>query len=146
MGALLVEKIKEKIYTSNLTAAEVDRLAGIPQGTVRKILIGDTKNPGIETVSAISNALRCRINNFLKPQRFENDIEEDANDFEVVYPNLYKECLEFSCEFIIKNDIKITLRKLIDLTNEMYLYCAKKDEKEFDQSFAEWILEKKYPH
>lgn len=146
MGSLLVDKIKEKIQTSNLTAAEVDRLAGIPQGTVRKILIGDTKNPGIETVSAISNALRCRINNFLKPQRFESDVEDVTNDFEVIYPNLYKDCLEFCCNFIIKNNIRITLRKLIDITNETYLYCLKKDEKEFDRSFAEWILDKKYPH
>ena len=62
---MLVEKIKAKINASlsetkrNVSLAE--RMAGVPENTIRNILEGTSKNPKIETLQAIAKFLDCSL-------------------------------------------------------------------------------------
>ena len=59
-----LEKINILKKTKGITSAELSKNAGVPLGTLNKILNGETKNPSYEVVSALAQALECSVDMF----------------------------------------------------------------------------------
>lgn len=54
---MTVEEIKNYMKENNITQIELSKLSNIPLGTIRKIFSEARKNPRIDTMQAIENAL-----------------------------------------------------------------------------------------
>lgn len=142
MSLVLKSLIKEKIENANLTVAELERLAHIPQGTLRRILVGDTKNPGIETLWSIARALNCRIEHLLGDGTSE--LEESNLHRSPIIPKLYADCVTFATEYFTENKVTIPLSEAIDLIKEIYTYCVSQPDHSMDKRFARWFLNKHF--
>ena len=60
LGAIISEKRKQ----AGLTIDELAAKAGVPKGTLNKIINGYTRDPQIETVKSIARALNCTLEDF----------------------------------------------------------------------------------
>lgn len=70
MGFEIINKLKKE---KGLTNDQLSELSGVPKGTLSKITAGITKNPNLDTVKAIANALGCSLEDF-------NDYEEQKEN------------------------------------------------------------------
>lgn len=61
MGLELINKLR---HEQGLKSEELAIKAGVPIGTLNKILNGQTKNPSLETVFALAHALGCSVDDF----------------------------------------------------------------------------------
>lgn len=60
-----LEVIRELKTRKGLTTKQLSELSSVPLGTLNKILSGTTKDPQLETLRAIANALGCRVEDFV---------------------------------------------------------------------------------
>lgn len=65
MGLEVIQELKKK---KGLTIEELSALSGVPIGTLNKILSGQTKDPKLETLKAISRVLGCTLDDFDDPK------------------------------------------------------------------------------
>lgn len=69
----ITEYKKKKGWTNDILAQK----SGVPKGTISKITSGITKNPQLDTLRAIADALCCRIEDFVEnPLPLEPTIEQ----------------------------------------------------------------------
>lgn len=84
---MTVEEIKNYMKKNNITQIELSKLSNIPLGTIRKIFSGARKNPRIDTMQAIENAL-----GFVSPTAAQ--YTEKENDLVRLYRALPNEQLK----------------------------------------------------
>ncbi len=65
LGGMISLRRKQR----NLTIEELAKKSGVPKGTLNKIINGVTKDPQLETVRAIANALECSL----------DDLDDNSN-------------------------------------------------------------------
>lgn len=71
------ENLRELMRIQNLTWADLSRMSGVPESTIKKLLRGETQDPRISTLYPIVAALSASIDRLvgLAPQR---DLEHEA--------------------------------------------------------------------
>ncbi len=57
----LKDIIKSKLEEYNMNASDLERKAGLAPSSVRKILLGTSQNPTLETLNAICDVFHCSI-------------------------------------------------------------------------------------
>ncbi len=73
---LVVERIYELCKEREITPNALSYLAGISQSTIKSILNGESKNPGIVTLKKICDGLDISIIDFFDTQKFRNIDQE----------------------------------------------------------------------
>ncbi|MCM1115440.1 MAG: helix-turn-helix transcriptional regulator [Clostridium sp.] len=73
---LVVDRIYELCKEREITPNALSYLAGISQSTIKSILNGESKNPGIVTIKKICDGLDISIIEFFDTQKFR-DIEQE---------------------------------------------------------------------
>ena len=68
-----IEYIKQRKKEMNMTTEELSKLSGVPIGTLKKILAGQTSDPKFETVRAICKALDISLSAL---DDYENEQDE----------------------------------------------------------------------
>ena len=83
---MLGENIRAIMKDRKIGNKKLSESTGIPIGTLNKILYGDTKDPSINTILAISQALGCNVEDFyigesiiLKPH-YSDEVAFIANE------------------------------------------------------------------
>ena len=69
---VVVNRIYELCRERNITPNALSYLAGISQSTVKSILNGESKNPGIVTIKKICDGLDITIVDFFNTEDFIN--------------------------------------------------------------------------
>lgn len=73
---LVVERIYELCKERDITPNALSYLSGISQSTIKSILNGESKNPGIVTIKKICDGLDISIVDFFDTEDFLN-IEQE---------------------------------------------------------------------
>lgn len=73
---LVVERIYELCDERNITPNALSYLAGISQSTIKSILNGESKNPGIVTIKKICDGFDISLIEFFDTDKFR-DIEQE---------------------------------------------------------------------
>lgn len=73
---LVVERIYELCNERNITPNALSYLAGISQSTIKSILNGESKNPGIVTIKKICDGFDISLIEFFDTDKFR-DIEQE---------------------------------------------------------------------
>ena len=139
---MLVEKIKAKINASlsetkrNVSLAE--RMAGVPENTIRNILEGTSKNPKIETLQAIAKFLDCSLDELvgnIPKQHTKPQTNVPLNS------KLFTSIVEIINIHISKKNLKITFDQVMLIIEKSYTFCYEKRNQLADKEFIEWLLE-----
>lgn len=68
----VVERLKQLYKEKDLTPNALSYTAGVPQGTIKSILNGESKNPGIVTLKKLCDGLDISIADFFNTPEFHN--------------------------------------------------------------------------
>ena len=69
---VLVERIYELCRERNITPNALSYMSGVSQSTVKSILNGESKNPGIVTLKKLCDGLEISITEFFNTDEFIN--------------------------------------------------------------------------
>lgn len=69
---LVVERIRELCAERNITPNALSYLSGVSQSTVKSILNGESKNPGVVTIKKLCDGLEISIVEFFDTEKFKN--------------------------------------------------------------------------
>lgn len=67
-----VERIRQLCKERDITPNALSYLSGIPQSTLKSILNGESKNPGLVTVKKICDGLDVTLIEFFDTEEFRN--------------------------------------------------------------------------
>lgn len=67
------ERIKKIMDVKGIGNKELSEKSNIPLGTLNKIIYGDTKNPSLDKMRAIANALNCTLDDFIESSSSSTD-------------------------------------------------------------------------
>ncbi|MCR5755620.1 MAG: helix-turn-helix domain-containing protein [Acetatifactor sp.] len=62
----LGERLKELCEERHISMNEFAKLSGVPASTVKNIIYGNSKNPGIETVAKLCKAMGVSLAEFFE--------------------------------------------------------------------------------
>lgn len=68
----VVKRIRELCHEKNITPNALSYLAGVSQSTIKSILNGESKNPGIVTIKKLCDGLDVSIIEFFDTDDFKN--------------------------------------------------------------------------
>ena len=71
-----VKRIRELCKERGITPNGLSYAAGISQSTIKSILNGESKNPGIATIKKICDGLEITIGEFFNTEEF-NSLEQE---------------------------------------------------------------------
>lgn len=69
---LVVERIYELCKEKNITPNALSYMSGVSQSTVKSILNGESKNPGVVTIKKLCDGLEISITDFFSTEQFRN--------------------------------------------------------------------------
>lgn len=73
---LVVQRIYELCKEREITPNALSYLSGVSQSTVKSILNGESKNPGIVTIKKLCDGLNISIVEFFNTEKFNNAEQE----------------------------------------------------------------------
>lgn len=72
LAQLIIYRIKELCTYRNMSINALANSAGIPPSTIKNILNGQSKNPGIITLKKICDGLNVSLTEFFSTDSFKN--------------------------------------------------------------------------
>ena len=73
---LVAKRIMQLCREQNITPNGLSYIAGIPQSTVKSILGGESKNPGIATLKKLCDGFEITLAEFFDTEEF-NSLEQE---------------------------------------------------------------------
>ena len=70
--ALVVERIRELCAERKITPNALSYVSGVSQSTIKSILNGESKNPGIVTIKKLCDGFEIGIVEFFDTEEFRN--------------------------------------------------------------------------
>lgn len=72
----VAQRIRDLCKEKGLTPNGLSNVAGIPQATVKSILNGESKNPGVVTIKKLCDGLNITLEFFFSTETF-NSLEQE---------------------------------------------------------------------
>ncbi|MBQ4500562.1 MAG: helix-turn-helix transcriptional regulator [Spirochaetales bacterium] len=72
----VAERIRELCRLKGITPNGLSNLSGVPQATVKSILNGESKNPGVVTLKKLCDGLEMTLEEFFATDSF-NSLEQE---------------------------------------------------------------------
>lgn len=72
----LVRRIEQLCREKNITPNGISNISAIPQGTIKSILNGESKNPGIVNIKKLCDGFDITLGEFFSNEIFD-DLEQE---------------------------------------------------------------------
>ncbi len=138
--------IPAKIKDLNMSVAQVERLAGLKRGVLQKILGGYTKNPTVNTIKAVAEALNLKVEDLMtqdsssERNTTEDEIQSFSKNIAIDYYDLLEECFVYVLAYLRNNNIKAKSEPLFQIILKLYDHSLLKNKKCFDAEYAKLLL------
>ncbi len=145
MNQTLKTNIKDRLNQKDMTIRELENRAGLRQSVLQNILLGRSKNPGVETVYALAKELGCTVEELLLPPNQNTFQHRTESEMAKLHWNesIFTQSVVFVGNFIKKNAIETSLEKAWSCIKEIYVYSLREaTANTIDQKFAEWVSER----
>lgn len=120
--------------------ADLEKKAGIHNNKIRKIVLGYSTNPTLDTLLVISKVFCCTIDELIgnqtekEPFSLPDDQLWDKQLMQQVFTEMFK--------YVCKMDITPSFKQTIFAVLEIYNYCLFKGNGTFDKQFFDWYADK----
>lgn len=138
--------IPAKLKDLNMSVAQVERLAGLKRGVLQKILGGYTKNPTVNTLKAVAEALNLKVedlmtqDNISEKNASDDEIQDFSKNIAIDYYDLLEECFTYVLAYLRNNNKKIKSENLFQVILKLYDHSLLKNKKCFDSEYAKLLL------
>lgn len=134
----VINSVKDKLIgllqNTDTKVATLERAAGLPNTTIKKLINGERSNISLETLYSISSVFNCSLSELLD----ENiNILQRNILFDVkLYTNV---CMEL-CSLLEENNYELLQHDALEIINKAYNYFYKHNSK-VDKNVIRWMLE-----
>lgn len=134
-------KLQEHFENNDINLSSFENNAGLKRNVIYNILYDKSKNPTIENIVKIADALNCSIDELLgRDEFFKNYIKNYRSGIEY-NEKLFDEVQRTVTKYVKDNNInKVSLGDIIYLIEEIYEYSKNTNNQILDEKFALWIL------
>jgi transcriptional regulator with XRE-family HTH domain len=133
----LREQILKDLKKNKESIRNIEKLAGIGKGSLGNFLTGRTKSPTLETLRAVSNALRADLTELLGlVSGKESDNNDDNTNLE-----LLASVFNHSKQFFLAKNFPIKNKDFFDALKTIYYFSLSRSTRTLDEDFANWYLE-----
>jgi transcriptional regulator with XRE-family HTH domain len=148
---VLKEIIHQKLKENGLSINAAEKLAGIGTSSLRHFLKGRTKNPDLETLSALASVLECDLSDLLglNPKTLAETQEKEgsSNINKPVNYNLYVDVTGFVCDFLKDQKLSsISNEVFLQTLKKIYYFCLFQKNGVLDKEFASWYMNEIISH
>lgn len=134
----LSENLRAILQKKGVSINALERTAGVKPGSVQNILYGRSKNPGIETLMAIANALNIDLDEL----RDTTSVISQTNiHWDVL---LYTQTIEAVFKVMSSEDFVTNKRDFLECVDKIYEYSKENLKDKVDHIFAKWLLQEKF--
>lgn len=136
----LKKKVTEYIREYDISTSQFEKIAGVSNAVVNRILDESVKNPSIETILKIADVLGCSLDELFDRNHYKGHLTNQTE--ETHYDNeLFRSICLHVVHFIEINRVdSITFNKVETVIEEIYKYCLDKSLVTVDIKFANWFL------
>ncbi|MHC0448484.1 MAG: helix-turn-helix domain-containing protein [Candidatus Lariskella arthropodorum] len=138
--------VLRKLMTDvKMTDKELSDAIGIARSTLHQLLNTESLSPKVETIRPIAKYFGVTIDQLIGDSPLSKTHEKDANDENLTdlrewHPQLYKQCIDQTCQILAEKKMIIPAVKALLLIREIYFYSLSKN-KQLDVEFAQWFIE-----
>jgi len=147
MHDTLRTNIKNKIQQNKTSVSELERRAGLKPSTLQNIVLGRSKNPGLETIMSLAKELGCTIDELISPS-VDSQFKKAKTDLpmKIIWnETLFISIVSYIAEFLTQHSFSlIEINEVLECIKEIYTYSLKAQSETMDSKFAEWIVERKF--
>lgn len=142
----LKKNIQEKLDTYKMNSSDLERKAGLSPTAVRKILLGTSLNPTLETIKAIASVFDCSIDELVGTRIVEerNKVSDAFLEKHNIDIKLFNDIVNFSCDHALSHKQDININDFMSFITETYKYCTVKKNSSVDKDFIEWFFSQKF--
>jgi transcriptional regulator with XRE-family HTH domain len=147
LGVNLRAQIKSRIENMAINIRALERKAGLSVGTLNNIINGASANPTAETLNALANVFECSVDELLnRPKKVVTE-QQNNNTLKALEsfqwnPSLFNSIIHELNNQILAKKTPLNAGKALYISEEVYLYCLKKQKNDVDSSLIEWLLDK----
>jgi transcriptional regulator with XRE-family HTH domain len=143
MQTYLQNQIETRRKERKLSIHKLEMQAGVKRGAIRNIILGTSKNPGIDLLTKIAKTLECTVNDLIDLSNstpassrsiYVKDSEYEWNE------SLYIDCVKAISKNLNEKIPTLKLEQVLTLTSEAYKYSIDKQADKADQDFIKWLV------
>jgi len=138
----LKKNIQEKLDHFQMNSSELERKAGLSSTSIRKILLGNSQNPTLETLKAIADVFDCSLDE-LVGRRILEEKTSNTDDFikkTDLNTELFLDIVHKSCDCVYQKNQQLKLNDFISFILQAYKYCLIQKNGIVDNEFIEWYF------
>ncbi|MBS0186234.1 MAG: helix-turn-helix transcriptional regulator [Proteobacteria bacterium] len=145
MTSILQFQIKNRLAEKNLSVSALEKRAGLGTNSVRKILMGASKDPGIRVLRSVANILGCSVSELLGEKQEPYSPLASFHHQKKSYPwdlTLYLQACKIVDSLIKRNELDLPAQRVTEIIWEVYTFSFSKTPPAIDMSFCEWLFDK----
>ena len=135
------KNIRKLLYEKEISASELERVAGLKSGAVRNIISNKSKNPTIGTVKLISNALSCKIDDIVNYDEQNITFGNVDSTAEWNY-KFFMDCTKYINEQLKSQAININFEDVLKVIREAYNAAYEENNPKVPRKLIEWLVGK----
>ncbi len=138
-------ELRSRMEEKNLGPTDLEKKAGLRESVVRNILNGNSKNPGIESLTAIARTLGCSIDDLVGKEELQalNNQKPTPKQKVIVDwdPDLYQDATRQVQNYIHEKNLKLNGEQILFFIKETYLYASRRNDAKADPKFIDWLID-----
>lgn len=131
----LKEKILEFTRNNHTDYSKLERQAGLTKNFISNIIYGKSKNPGIDSIIKLADALNISIDELVGKTE-KNDISPDVL---IENKKIFIEIVSYVLNAIKRKESIFKSTEVFKAIISIYNYCSNKNQ--IDKKFANWYLD-----
>ena len=142
---IIKNKLQEHFDNNQINLSSFEQNAGFKRGVISNILFDKSKNPTIETIVKIADALDCSIDELLdREEYFRKYIKHHRS--EMIYnKELFNAIFKTINQYIEDQQLnKVALGDVFYVAEEIYEYSMTTTDGNLDKKFASWFLKNQF--
>ena len=146
MNLAIMDEVEKRVLDTRLTVSEIERRAGLKQGTLRNIINGKSKNPTIQVLVSLTKVLGCSIEELVGIPSTAQPISETRKKIEKTLGPINYDLLDNVYKLVIDKskqlDREVTLEDINKFIVDIYSFSQKAKTNYPDKTFADWYFER----
>lgn len=134
----IAKNLRAALQRKGISINAIEKMAGVKPGSVQNILYGRSKNPGIDTLVAIANALNIPLDE-LRDGSFSFSKISTAWDID-----LYTKSTEMVRDILHNDSVTLNKKEFLDCVDKIYEYSKESLKDKVDLTFAKWFVQEKF--
>ena len=135
----LLKKLDLKSY-DQLNKSKFAESVGLPHDSVKKLVSGYTKNPGIKTLMTIAQSFGCSVDELIGYKPKNHNVSKLVSQELTFNKKLFESTLIHTFLFIEKHNLSPSVGNIMYVLDNIYDYSFRRNLDQPDTEFSNWIL------